>query len=459
MPRNLHLLAKSVLLAALCCFASFAEDRYVIHVNGDVHRIAARYGLKVVQSLPGSGSGHHVLSSSGQNPTSVIRSLAADAGVVSVESDKPILLPGQHSAAPVHPASAAKGQAFPLDGTLTWYYSSVAPKGYTTQPAAAIIQSDPAHGISTGNSKVAIIDTGIDRTNFVLASSIGDGWDFVNNLPLGQERADLNQETTPILDQETTPILDQETTPILDGGSAIILNQETTPILDQETTPILDSKRYPAYGHGTMVAGLVHLVAPKATLLSVRAFAADGTSTVSQIVAGIYWAIDHGADVINMSFSTAQNSPMLQLAINAASGKGVICVAAAGNDGQSISVWPAAYRNVIGVGSTNNSLTRSLFSNYGPVASLAAPGEALITTYPSSNYGLHQHFAEVWGTSFSTPLVAGTAALLSDINSHINEDQATLVFSQSSLPIGNQGLGFGELNVYQAVVSALKKKN
>jgi subtilisin family serine protease len=160
-----------------------------------------------------------------------------------------------------------------------------------------------------------------------------------------------------------------------------------------------------------------------------------------------------------MSFSTEQNSPALQKAIDAANAKRVICIAAAGNDGQAISVWPAAYSNVIGVGSTNNSLTLSLFSNYGPMVSLAAPGEALITTYPSSDAGLKQHFAEVWGTSFSTPLVAGTAALLADINSRINEDQASIVFSQSSAPIGNQGLGFGELNAYQAAVYASKKKN
>jgi subtilisin family serine protease len=459
MSRNLHILARAGLLAALCCFASFAEDRYVVHTNGDIRSIAARHGLRVVQSFAGSGNGHHVLASAGQNPLSVIRGLALDASVVSVEADQPIFLPGQHSGASVHPAIAAQGQVFPLDGTLTWYFSSLAPKGYTTQPASATIQIDAAHGIVTGGSKVAVIDTGIDRTNLVLASSIGEGWDFVNNLPLGMERADLNQETTPILDQETTPILDQETTPILDGGSAIILSQETTPILDQETTPILDSKKFPAYGHGTMVAGLIHLVAPTATLLPVRAFAADGTSTISQIVAGIYWAVDHGADVINMSFSTQADSLILQAAINAATAKGVICVAAAGNDGAQIAVWPAAYSNVIGVGSTNNLFTRSLFSNYGSVVSLAAPGEALITTYPSSNFGLKQHFAEVWGTSFSTPLVAGTAALLAGINSRINESQASQLFSQSSAPIGNQGLGFGELNVYQAVVDASKKKN
>jgi subtilisin family serine protease len=205
-----------------------------------------------------------------------------------------------------------------------------------------------------------------------------------------------------------------------------------------------------------MVAGLIHLVAPKATLFAIRTFGADGHSTISQIVAGIYWAIDHGADVINMSFSTTQNSPALNDAIKAATDRGIICVAAAGNDGQAISVWPAAYNSVIGVGSTNNSDVRSLFSNYGSDVSLAAPGEALITTYPSSNFGLKQHYAEVWGTSFSTPLVTGTVALLVDINGHLNESQAENNFSKTAVNIGNQGLGAGELDAYQSCKYASK---
>ena len=141
--------------------------------------------------------------------------------------------------------------------------------------------------------------------------------------PLGQEIADLNQETTPILDQETTPILDQETTPILDGGSAIILQQETTPILDQETTPILDGRKYPAYGHGTMVAGLIHLVAPDARIMPLRAFGADGSATISQIVEAIYFAVDRKVDVINMSFSVREDSPALREALDFAASNGV----------------------------------------------------------------------------------------------------------------------------------------
>src|SRR3954452_9716621 len=102
------------------------------------------------------------------------------------------------------------------------------------------------------------------------------------------------------MDQETTPILDQETTPILDGGSAVILRQETTPILDQETTPNLDSKKFPAYGHGTMVPGLIHLAAPEAKLMPLRAFGANVAATIPNLVSAIYWAVAHTADNISM---------------------------------------------------------------------------------------------------------------------------------------------------------------
>jgi thermitase len=183
----------------------------------------------------------------------------------------------------------------------------------------------------------------------------------------------------------------------------------------------------------------------------VRAFGANGAATISQVVAAIYWAVDHGADVINMSFSTSQDSPQLSDAVDYAVQKGVVLVAAAGNDGIATQVWPASYSNVIGVASTNNSYVRSLFSNYGtPLVSLAAPGEGDVTVYPGN------HYAQVWGTSFSTPLVAGGAALLFDISNKTNEASAEKALSQA-MPIG-QELGAGELDLYQACLYAKKNK-
>ena len=436
-------------LIALYSLGAFAEDRYLVKGTGDIHDIAVRHGLTVVKSLAGSASGLYVLSSKGAIPQTVLRSLSMDSAVQSAEPEKAVRVPGIKASATVHPAS---GPGLRLSSTLVRYYNSYAASAYVNQPATDVINMDKAHTLATGEGVVvATIDTGVDFSHSVLKSSLISGWDFVHNVPGGQEMADLNQETTPILDQETTPILDQETTPILDGGTAIILQQETTPILDQETTPILDGKKFPAFGHGTMTAGLIHLVAPDAKIMPLRAFGADGSATVSQIVQAIAFAIDRHVDVINMSFSMSQDSPALAEALGKATKAGIICVASAGNDGSgTIPVYPAAYSNVIGVAGTNNSLSRSTWSNYGsPLVSLAAPDEGIITTYPL------EHYAWVSGTSFSGPQVAGGAALLVDINNKTNQSMAESELKSSAKPLSAAlGLGAGELDLFQACRTA-----
>jgi subtilisin family serine protease len=196
----------------------------------------------------------------------------------------------------------------------------------------------------------------------------------------------------------------------------VVLNQSTAAILEQSSAAILDGSGLPSdFGHGTMVAGLIHLVAPTANIMSLKAFAADGTAKQSDIIRAIYYAVDNGANVINMSFEISPGSEALMKAINYADRQGVICVASAGNDAQNKLVYPAAYGNVISVGSVNQQMEQSSFSNFGPdLVKVAAPGEAVITTYPGS------HYAAAWGTSFSAALVSGTTAdLLSSVDPHV----------------------------------------
>jgi subtilisin family serine protease len=439
MLRRLHISVRIALLVALYCLGAFAQDKYFVSVTGDVNGIAKRHGLTVVKSLAGS-AGQHVLTSTGINRHTVLRGLSLDSEVKSAELDKLVLLPGKKAAATLYPASTP-GTGLRIYSPPVRYYNSTATLAYVEQPATDIINLDMAHAISTGKGVVvAVIDTGADFSHPVLAGSLLAGFDFVANQRVGSEKAALNQETTPILDQETTPILDQETTPILDGGTAIILQQETTPILDQETTPILDAKKYPDYGHGTMVAGLIHLVAPNAQIMPLRAFGADGSATVSQIVDAIHFAIANKADVINMSFSMGVDSPALAAALLEATNAGIVCVASAGNDGQAIPVWPAAYANVIDVAGTNNSLIRSTWSNYG--------NEGIVTTYPDL------HYAQVSGTSFSAPLVAGGAALVLGVDATTTPAQAAKDLSRAT-SIG-QRLGAGELDLFQACLAARK---
>ena len=169
-----------------------------------------------------------------------------------------------------------------------------------------------------------------------------------------------------------------------------------------------------------MVAGIVHLVAPNAWILPLKAFGADGRGYRSDVIRAIYYAVRANARVLNMSFSFSTASKELSSALKYANRNDVICVGSAGNDGQEVAVYPAAYADwVIGVASTTNSDTRSAFSNYGqPQVWMAAPGEGIVTTYPWKTY------AAAWGTSFSAPFVSGAAALLLDVSASAGESDA-----------------------------------
>ena len=130
MSRKLNIPGRASLLLALSCVAAFAQDRFLVQTKGNIHEIARRYGLRVVQSLPGSGAGLHVLESSGHPSRHVLLTLGADAGVLAAEPDQPVLLPGMRAGAAVHPDSAPSGRSLPLDGTQSWYYTSRAAPGY-----------------------------------------------------------------------------------------------------------------------------------------------------------------------------------------------------------------------------------------------------------------------------------------------------------------------------------------
>jgi subtilisin family serine protease len=443
MDRKIRLLARTGLLVVAILLRASAQDRYLVRAPGsEIGNIAARHNLTIIRSFEGSAGNLHLMAApAGADVKRTIKDLQADASVQGVEPDVPVSLPEWSAGAPLRQLGLPDPAPI-SDHTLVKYYGTSAWDAYVNQPAAFVINMAQAHYFATGSGTVvAVLDTGVDPNQPVLANSLVAGYDFTRNVAGGSEMADVDQSTDSILDDA------QSTDSILDQMAALVLNQSTTAILDQSTDSILDgnkSKLPSAFGHGTMVAGLIHLAAPAAKLMPVKVFTGTGTSTLSNIVSGIRWAVDHGADVISMSFSATESSQELQSAIDYANSKGVICVASAGNDGKQTTVYPAGYSSVMGVASTNNQDIRSTFSNYGnALVTVSAPGEGVVTLYPGNNY------AEGWGTSFSAPLVAGGAALLVQLGGNrMNEGLAVQAISQAN-PTG-QGLGAGELDLLQA---------
>jgi subtilisin family serine protease len=195
-----------------------------------------------------------------------------------------------------------------------------------------------------------------------------------------------------------------------------------------------------------MVSGIIHLVAPTALIMPLKAFKADGTGYLSDVLRAIYFAVQNGARVINMSFSFSTYSAEVANALKYANRHRLICVSSAGNDGKEEIVYPAALSGVMGVASTTNNDTLSTFSNYGEeLVWVAAPGEGIITTYPFGTFGAG------WGTSFSAPFVSGAAALLLNVSMSFNESSAERALANAVWI--SPDLGNGRLDLYQAVAA------
>ncbi len=437
--------------ATLACWAVpvFAQSRYIIETkaSGDIDRISSQYKVKVVHTIRQAERNIYVVSVPNGTSKYDVSKIQSDPSIQDLSDDSEVELP-ETDDSPLPGATSLDPLAPDLvsHSTVT-YFGSLVRSGYVQQSAAALIQLQQAQQqFPTGTGIVAVIDTGIDPTHPAFANVLVPGYDFIHNAAgFASELADLNQSTVAILDQSTVAILDQKNYPL-------VLSQSTVAILDQSTVAILDRhghKLPTEFGHGTMVSGLVHLVAPTAQIMPLKAFKANGTANLSDIISAIYYAVDHGAKVINMSFDTTTPPSTLQQAINYAAEHGVIAIAAAGNEGRRMTVYPAGYEGVISVGSTNHADLRSLFSNFGTESiSMAAPGEALVTTYPGNNY------AAVWGTSFSAALVSGASSLVADLAPSANSGYAMHALDQG--PHLNQSVGRARLDLVPALQYCLQ---
>jgi thermitase len=182
------------------------------------------------------------------------------------------------------------------------------------------------------------------------------------------------------------------------------------------------------YGHGTHVAGIVAAstnnkvgvasVCPDCTILDGKVLNDFGSSSTSSVSDGINWAVTKGAKVINLSLGQSNPTRTLETAVKNAWNKGVVIVASAGNNNNTTKLYPAAYPNVIAVAATDNKDAKASFSTYGASwVDIAAPGVNVYSTFPNhtfylaSKFGRSQGYDVANGTSMSSPIVAGVAAL------------------------------------------------
>jgi subtilisin family serine protease len=292
------------------------------------------------------------------------------------------------------------------------------------------IEARRAHEITRGAPEVlvAVIDSGIDRTHPEIKDRTIRGYDFADDDPDSL------------------------------SGSRINL-------------------------HGTSVAGLIGSaadgvgltgLAPQVRLLDVRVCDTEGRCRFTAIAAGIRFAVERGARVINLSLGGFFDDANVRTAIQEAIAKGVIVVAAAGNGGARAVAFPAAYPGVIAVAATDRQGALASYSNRGAQTLIAAPGgdfseeqllqffqafaqdfqqlvpklkPNLLTIYPSGTYGW---FA---GTSGATPLVSGTMALMLSVNPKLTNDQVRKILRETAKPIRGAS-GFGLVDVARAVQAA-----
>jgi subtilisin family serine protease len=192
------------------------------------------------------------------------------------------------------------------------------------------------------------------------------------------------------------------------------------------------------YGHGTMVAGVIAArggngqgvagACWSCLIMPIKVLDANGSGTAESIAAGIRYAADHGANVINMSFILSGPDPDVEAAIAYAHAHGVLVVAAAGNSGGGDPTFPASYSYVVSVAATDPADQLYSWSTRGSWVTLAAPGCTVTTAMGGG-------FAPFCGTSAAAPLVAGLAGLAWSSGSKTEADvEAALEQSATPLP-------------------------
>ncbi|MFD2672358.1 S8 family peptidase [Marinicrinis sediminis] len=212
-------------------------------------------------------------------------------------------------------------------------------------------------------------------------------------------------------------------------------------------------------GHGTHVAGVIAAGVNNVEgiaglswynrIMPIKVLDETGAGNTYNVAAGIIWAVDHGANVINLSLGNYAEAQFLHDAVRYAYDHDVVLIAATGNDNTEQPGYPAAYPEVFAVGATNQAHEKAIFSNYGSYLDVAAPGENIASTYMAGRY------AALSGTSMASPHVAALAAILRAANPSLRADEVMEVMRRSATDLGKEGhdayFGFGQIDIQVAL--------
>ena len=225
-----------------------------------------------------------------------------------------------------------------------------------------------------------------------------------------------------------------------------------------------DARDDSTIGHGTLVAGVAAATtnnaigiagtAWDASVLPVKVLDSRGYGTDSQVAAGIVWAADNGADVINLSLGGPTSGAVLCDAVAYAQSQDVLVVASAGNGANGRLNYPAACANVLAVSATDSRGDFAWFSSFGPDVGVAAPGLAVTSTRNDNRYAVES------GTSLSAPMVSGVAALVMAQHPEWSAAQVAQRLEETAQDRGPRGVdpyyGHGLLDAYAALGGPLR---
>ena len=400
----------------------FRKGELIVEVSpgSSIDIINARYGTTTIQQIYGTNL-YRLRTPNGKKENKWRKRLAKDADLLSVALNPVVLNPV---------TSFARSQMDFPDGHPT---PAQSPAAYNTQQLITQLQLADVKLRSTGKGiVVAIVDTGVDGSHRDLATHL---WSDT------RQRAEVPGNG---IDDDNDGLIDD-----VNGWNFVNNNGDFTE--HATATP-----QTSVAGHGTFIAGLILLVAPDAKLMPVRAFDADGLSDAFTVASAIKYAADHGAQIINLSFGSVEESEIIREAVIYARQRGALLIAATGNENDNLDNrprFPAGWKDdTISVTATDADDKKATFANFGAGVTVAAPGVRLFSAYPGVNGG---DYAMWSGTSFAAPLVSAEAALILQLGTSITTVRGLIENTAVPIDANNQSfagkLGKGRISPLNAL--------